>query len=157
MATKTTFVDFKQHEPQSVADLSGVAGDPLIAPQRLKTQKNSVFGGFVAENGFPSTIWGVGCFRNFYFLNQQQKLPTFCKKIFFLFLSHKKLRTSTKKLPESTLLDFLASIQRIPFNHQITHGLSDQKLPFLIRLFPSKSDVFFFEKKSDDLSYSSHM
>ena len=32
LATETTIVVFKQHDPQSVADLSDVAGDPLIAP-----------------------------------------------------------------------------------------------------------------------------
>ena len=75
-ATKTTFVDFKQHDPQSVADLSGVAGDPLIAPESLQTEKNYVFGGSAVENGSPSTIWGVKCCRNFYFLKQQQKVST---------------------------------------------------------------------------------
>ena len=110
MATKTTFVVFKQHDPQSVADLSGVAGDPLIAPETLQTQKNYVFGGSAVENGSPSTIWGVKCCRNFYFLKQQQKLPTFCKKNFFLSLTHKKLQSSTKKFTNPQQLDFLASI-----------------------------------------------
>ena len=39
MATKTTFVVFKRHEPQSVAELSYVAGDPLIDPKSTQTQK----------------------------------------------------------------------------------------------------------------------
>jgi len=91
LATKTTFVVFKQHDPQSVADLSGVAGDPLIAPQRPKTQKNDGFGEFVAENGSPSTIWGVKNSGNTYFLNQQQKVSIFCKRNFFLPLPSKKL------------------------------------------------------------------
>ncbi len=46
MATKTTFVVFKQHEPQSVVDLIGVAGDPLVAPETLKTQKDYFLGAF---------------------------------------------------------------------------------------------------------------
>ena len=106
---KTTFVVFKQHDPQSVADLSGVAGDPLIAPKSTQTQKNDVLGRFSAENSSPSTIWGVWYCPNFYFLKQQQKLPTFCKKSFFLSLTPKKLQSSPKKLPHSVLLDFLAS------------------------------------------------
>ena len=85
---------FKQHDPQSVADLSGVAGDPLVAPETLQTEKNYVFGGSAVENGSPSTIWGVGCCRNFYFLKQQQKLRTFCKRNFFLSLLPKKLSSS---------------------------------------------------------------
>ena len=93
-ATKTTFVVFKQHDPQSVADWSGVAGDPLLAPGALQTEKHIVFLGFAVENGSPSTIWGVECCRDFYFLNQQQKLPNFCKKHFFLSPLTKKLSSS---------------------------------------------------------------
>ena len=110
MATKTTFVVFKQHDPQSVAELSGVARDPLTAPKSTQTQKNDVLRGFSVENSSPSTIWGVWCCQNFYFLKQQQKLLLFCKKFFFLSLTHKKLQSTTKKLPNQCLLDFLASI-----------------------------------------------
>ena len=39
-ATKTNFVVFKQNDPQSVADLINVAGDPLIALESLQTKKN---------------------------------------------------------------------------------------------------------------------
>ena len=67
-------------------------GDPLIAPGTLQTEKNYVFGGSAVENGSPSTIWGVKCCRNFYFLKQQQKLPTFCKKIFSYLASPKSYR-----------------------------------------------------------------
>ena len=44
MATKTTNVVFKQHDPQSVADLSGVAGDPLIAQRAFKLKKTTFLG-----------------------------------------------------------------------------------------------------------------
>ena len=83
-------------------------GTPSMPQKALKLKKNDVLGGFLVENSSPSTIWGVGCCQNFYFLKQQQKLLTFCK-IVFLSLTHKKLRSSTKKLPESGLVDFLAS------------------------------------------------
>jgi len=79
LATKTTFDVFKQHDPQSVADLIYVAGGPLWGKWRLLTQKNYDFGGSAVENGSLSTIWGVECCRNFYFLKQQQKahIPIF--------------------------------------------------------------------------------
>ena len=82
---------FKQHDPQSVADLSGVAGDPLIVSGTVQTEKNYVFGGSAVENGSPSTIWGVKCCQNFYLFKQQQKMPTFCKRNIFLSLLLKKL------------------------------------------------------------------
>ena len=112
MATKTTFVVFKQHDPHSVADLSGVAGDPLIAPESLQTEKNSVFGSSAVENGSPSAIWGGQCCRNFYFLKQQQKLPTFCKKKFFLSCLTKKLSSSPIFRAKWELFFFFASIQK---------------------------------------------
>ena len=118
MATKTTFVVFKQHDPQSVADLSGVAGNPLMDPKSTQTQKNDVLGRFSAENSSPSMIWGVVCCRNFYFLKQQQKLPTFCEKSSFLSLTPKKLQSSPKKLPHSVLLDFLASFYLLWVNYR---------------------------------------
>ena len=112
-ATKTTFVVFKQHDPQSVADLSGVAGDPLTAPHGPETEKNSVFGGSPVENGSPSTIWGVKCCRNFYFLKQQQKLSTFCKKNFFLSWLSKKLSSYPIFRAKREQVLFLASMKKL--------------------------------------------
>ena len=43
LATKTAIVLFKQHDSQIVADLNGVAGDHLIAPQHHQTQKKLRF------------------------------------------------------------------------------------------------------------------
>jgi len=91
LATKTTIVVFKQHDLQSVADFSGVAGDPLIAPQHPQTQKNTVFWEFSVENSSPSTIWGVEISGNTYFLNLQNIFYIFCRKNFFLSLLLKKL------------------------------------------------------------------
>ena len=94
-SSKTTFVVFKQHDPQSVADLSGVAGDPLIAPGTLQTEKNYVLGGSAVENGSPSTIWGVKCCWNSYFLDQKQNVHISCKRNFFLSSLLKKLSSSS--------------------------------------------------------------
>ena len=83
VGNKTTFVVFKQHDPQSVADLSGVAGEPLLAPGTPQTEKNYVFWGSAVENGSPSTIWGVKCCRKFFFLSSNKKCPLFVKEMFF--------------------------------------------------------------------------
>jgi hypothetical protein len=61
-------------------------------PEELQTGTNYVFGGFAAENGSPSTTWGVKCCQNVHFLKQQQKMPTFCKTIFFYLASPKSYR-----------------------------------------------------------------
>ena len=50
MATKTTSVVFKQHDPQSVADLSGVAGGPPWQKCEPQTQKMIDFGETSCEN-----------------------------------------------------------------------------------------------------------
>ena len=58
MATKTTSVVFKQHDPQSVADLSDVAGALPWKKWRLQTRKMIDFWGSSVQKGSPSTIWG---------------------------------------------------------------------------------------------------
>ena len=79
---KTTLVVFEQHDFQIVSDLNGVDGDPLIAPETLKTQKNYVFGGSSVENGFPSTIRGSNVTEIFIFLISNKNYPLFVKKKF---------------------------------------------------------------------------
>ena len=91
LATKTTIVVFKQHDPQNVTDLSGVAGDPIIAPQHPQTQKNYDFWEFSVENSSPSTILGVEISGNTYFLDLQNIFSIFCRSNFFLSLKLKKL------------------------------------------------------------------
>ena len=50
MATKTTSVVFKQHDPQIVADLRDVAGGPPWVKCKHQTQKMIDFGGTSCEN-----------------------------------------------------------------------------------------------------------
>ncbi len=50
MATKTTSVVFKQHEPQSVADLSGVAGALIWGLYGYQMRKMSYFSLLGSQN-----------------------------------------------------------------------------------------------------------
>ena len=66
-------------------------GPPHGSSRLLKWKTNFVFEGSFVEISSPSTIWGVECCRNFYFLKQQQKVPNFCEKNVFLSSLNKKL------------------------------------------------------------------
>jgi hypothetical protein len=59
LATKTTSVGFKQHDPQSIAELSGVAAALIFEENGTLFRKNYDFWSFPVVKGSPSTIWGV--------------------------------------------------------------------------------------------------
>ena len=83
MATKTTFVDFKQHDPQSVADLSGVAGDPLIAPQQLETEKFTFLEALQLKMAPHRRFGGSNVAEIFIFLSSNKNCLLFVEETFF--------------------------------------------------------------------------
>ena len=97
MATKTTFVVFKQQEPQSVADLSGVVGDPLIAPKSTQTQKKTTFwGDFRLKTAPHRRFGGSGVAEIFIFLSNNKNCPLFVKKVLFYLSPPKSYRAHQK-------------------------------------------------------------
>ena len=68
MATKTTSVVFKQHDPQSVADLSGVAAALILGVYSTISRKNYDFWSSPVIKESPSTIWGVNICCRFWIL-----------------------------------------------------------------------------------------
>ena len=74
MATKPTSVVFKQHEPQSVADLSGVAGALLLGVYGTISWKTLIFGAPQLKKGPHRRFGGLKFVADFIFWKYGQKI-----------------------------------------------------------------------------------
>ena len=108
MATKTTIVVFKQHNPQIIAMLIFVAGTPSQPHNGFKLKKTTFFGDFrlkiAPHRRFVGSKFLAPIFYRSSIKNQKNKFL-----LNLVALTPKKLWTSLKKLTLRLLLVFLAS------------------------------------------------
>ena len=97
LATKTTSVVFKQHDPQSVADLSGVAVALILGYTALFREKTTIFGAPWLKKGPHRRFGGSSVAEIFIFLISNKNYPLFVK-IFFSISSLEKVIVLTNFL-----------------------------------------------------------